>query len=117
MPRLERSALVASRVGSSVRFSIGRTLADDPWQGDCLARTKPRGNGSTICERRIALTLHSLIHAGGVVAFADTEFVLHGPIDWGRAGAKTVCVAEQLPHIACKVMAVIVPALPPSAAD
>lgn len=103
-------------------FAIGHALADYPLQGDYLARTKQRSNASTICEWLIALTVHSLIHAGGVwlicgsVAFAYTEFVLHWLIDWGKGEGKYGYVADQVLHIACKVAYVIVLVAFPAAA-
>lgn len=53
---------------------VGHSLADYPWQGEYLAAAKRRNSGHAT-PWWIALTAHSLIHAG-VVAAVTGSFVL-----------------------------------------
>lgn len=95
-------------------FAISHALADFPLQGDYLARTKQRRQASSVSEWLIALTAHSLIHAGGVwlisgsVVIAAAELVLHWLIDLGKGEGLYGYVADQGLHLACKVVFVVV---------
>lgn len=95
-------------------FAISHALADFPLQGDYLARVKQRSKASSISEWLIALTAHSLIHAGGVwlvtgsVTLAVIELLLHWLIDLGKGEGYYGYVADQVLHLACKVVYVIV---------
>lgn len=95
-------------------FAISHALADFPLQGDYLARTKQRKQASTIAEWIISLTAHSLIHAGGVwilsgsVILALAEFILHWLIDLGKGEGLYGYVTDQVLHISCKAIYVII---------
>jgi hypothetical protein len=94
-------------------FAISHALADFPLQGDYLARTKQRSKAGTPAEWFIALTAHSLIHAGGIwlvsgsVLFGAAEFVLHWLIDFGKGEGKYGYVADQTLHLSCKAAYVV----------
>jgi hypothetical protein len=94
-------------------FAISHALADFPLQGDYLARTKQRRQAANVPEWLIALTAHSLIHAGGVwlisgsVLLATVELVLHWLIDLGKGEGYYGYVADQALHLGCKVAYVI----------
>ncbi len=91
-------------------FAIAHAMADFPLQGDYLARQKQRRKASSPLEWFVALTAHSLIHAGGVwlvsgsVIFAATELFLHWLIDFGKGEGKYGYAADQGLHLACKVV-------------
>lgn len=95
-------------------FAISHALADFPLQGDYLAREKQRNTAGSMSEWFIALTAHSLIHAGGVwlvtgsVTLAAIELLLHWLIDFGKGEGYYSYVADQSLHLACKVVYVIV---------
>jgi hypothetical protein len=98
-------------------FAISHALADFPLQGDYLARVKQRSNASSTSEWLIALTAHSLIHAGGVwivsgsVILAATELFLHWLIDLGKGEGLYGYVTDQVLHISCKAAYVVVMAM------
>ena len=95
-------------------FAISHALADFPLQGDYLARTKQRKQAGTLAEWLISLTAHSLIHAGGVwivsgsVILAATELVLHWLIDLGKGEGLYGYVTDQVLHLSCKAVYVII---------
>jgi hypothetical protein len=95
-------------------FAIAHALADFPLQGDYLARTKQRKEANKLSECLIALTAHSLIHAGGVwivsgsVVIAVAELVLHWLIDLGKGEGKYGYATDQLLHLGCKAAYVVV---------
>lgn len=95
-------------------FAIAHALADFPFQGDYLARTKRRNQASTSSEWLISLTAHSLVHAGGVwivsgsALLGATELCLHWLIDLGKGEGKFGYTADQGLHLACKLVYVIV---------
>lgn len=95
-------------------FAISHALADFPLQGDYLARVKQRSKAESVSEWLIALTAHSLVHAGGVwlvtgsVTLAAIELLLHGLIDLGKGECYYGYVADQVLHLGCKVAYVIV---------
>ena len=95
-------------------FAISHALADFPLQGDYLARVKQRSKADSMPEWFIALTAHSLIHAGGVwlvtgsVTLAAIELLLHWLIDLGKGEGYYGYVADQVLHLTCKVVYVIV---------
>jgi hypothetical protein len=94
-------------------FAISHALADFPLQGDYLARVKQRSNAASMPEWFIALTAHSLIHAGGVwiitgsVTLAVVELLLHWLIDFGKGEDYYGYVADQTLHLGCKLVYVI----------
>jgi hypothetical protein len=94
-------------------FAIVHALADFPLQGDYLAKVKQRAGASSFHEWFMALTAHSLIHAGGVwvitgsVLYGLAEFVLHWVIDFGKGEGRYGFIADQLLHLGCKVVFVI----------
>ncbi len=95
-------------------FAIVHALADFPLQGDYLARMKVRDQAGTLPEWIVALTAHSLVHAGGVWLISGspllgaTELGLHWLIDFGKGEGKFGYVTDQVLHITCKVAYVIV---------
>ena len=94
-------------------FVVVHALADFPLQGDYLAKHKVRSLAGMTPEWIVALTAHSVIHAGGVwlisgsPALATTELVLHCMIDLGKGEEKFGLIADQLLHLACKLLYVI----------
>lgn len=95
-------------------FAIAHALADFPLQGDYLAREKQRSNAASSREWFIALTAHSLIHAGGVwivsgsVVLAAVELFMHWLIDLGKGEGKYGYATDQLLHLACKGVYVVI---------
>lgn len=89
-------------------FAIVHALADFPLQGDYLAREKVRSQAGSLQEWGIALTSHSLIHAGGVWLVSGcawlgvAELCLHWLIDLGKGEGRFGVVTDQLLHLACK---------------
>lgn len=90
-------------------FAIAHALADYPLQGDYLANMKRRDQATRPSDWVIALTAHSLVHAGGVwivsgsALLGVTELVLHWLIDLGKGEGKFGYLSDQLLHLACKV--------------
>jgi hypothetical protein len=86
---------------------VGHSLADYPLQGDYLAAAKRPGGKETAWW--IALSAHSLIHAGvvalvtGSIAIGVCEFVAHWTIDYLKCRGFVGYTADQGLHIACKV--------------
>ncbi len=94
-------------------FAIAHALADYPLQGDYLAREKQRRQGGAPRDWLIALTAHALIHSGGVwivsgsVLLACAELCIHWLIDLGKGEGRYGYVADQLLHLACKGLYVV----------
>ena len=90
-------------------FAVVHALADFPLQGDYLARQKSRQQADSRADWIIALTSHSVIHAGGVwlisgsLAFAAAELILHGLIDLGKGEGKYGLAVDQILHLICKL--------------
>lgn len=95
-------------------FTIAHALADFPLQGDYLARMKVRNQANNIQEWIVALTAHSLVHAGAVwivsgsAILGATELCLHWLIDLGKGEGKYGYATDQCLHLACKLAYVIV---------
>ena len=95
-------------------FAIAHALADFPLQGEYLARTKVRHQAGNLSEWMIALTAHSLVHAGAVwivsgsVILGVTELCLHWLIDLGKGEGKYGYATDQWLHLSCKLAYVIV---------
>lgn len=94
-------------------FVIMHALADFPLQGDYIAKQKCRKQADNLSVWIVALSAHSVIHAGGVwlvsgsLAFALAELVLHALIDVCKGEGKFGLIADQLLHLACKVVYVV----------
>ncbi|MEX1049080.1 MAG: DUF3307 domain-containing protein [Akkermansiaceae bacterium] len=90
-------------------FLVLHTLADFPLQGDYLARQKVRKNATSRTDWLVALSAHSIIHAGGVwlvtgsLALGVTEFFLHWLIDLAKGEGKFGVVMDQSLHLLCKL--------------
>lgn len=99
-------------------LAIVHALADFPLQGGYLARNKVRSTADGRSEWAVALTAHSLIHAGGVwwvtgsIWLGLAELILHGMIDLAKGGGHFDFVTDQLLHLACKAIYVILLAGP-----
>ena len=104
---------------------IAHAIADFPLQGAFLAQGKNRHLANTDFqgdEPRFlwvyCLTAHSLIQSGGVwlitgsFALGVIEFVIHWLLDYAKCEGWTNFHADQLAHILCKVVFVIVLASP-----
>lgn len=100
---------------------IGHALADYPLQGDYIALNKNRHyrpvNPPPDQPKGLwihCLLAHSLIHAGfvwvitGRVSLAVAEVVLHFTIDGLKCERKTSLLTDQLLHLTCKVVYVVV---------
>jgi len=89
-------------------LAVAHALADFPLQGDYLARQKTRATAGSIEEWIVALTAHSLIHAGAVwlvtgsMILGAAELVLHALIDLGKGERKFGLVTDQILHLSCK---------------
>ena len=90
-------------------FVVVHALADFPLQGSYLARQKSRKLANNRSDWIIALSAHSIIHAGGVwlvsgsLAFAAAELVLHSMIDLGKGEEKYGAAVDQIFHLTCKL--------------
>jgi hypothetical protein len=95
-------------------FVVAHAVADFPLQGDYLARMKVRSQAPGLSEWLVALSAHSLIHAGGVwlvsgsLALGALEFVLHALIDVAKGEGKTGLLTDQALHLACKLGYVVI---------
>lgn len=98
----------------AIKLLAAHALCDYPLQGDYLAKTKSpwiAGNGLLWIH---SLTAHAMIHAGAVLLvtgsawLAMAEFVCHWLIDLGKCAGKYGYHTDQLLHIACKVLWLIV---------
>ena len=103
-------------------FVIGHALGDYPLQGEFLAMGKNRhhsasipnpGKGSPTHIWIHCLTAHCLIHSGtvwivtGLFSYAIVEFVLHWIIDFLKCENITTFTQDQVLHIGCKGIFVI----------
>jgi hypothetical protein len=90
-------------------FVVMHALADFPLQGDYIAKQKARKNADNTSVWIVAISAHSVIHAGGVwlvsgsLAFFAAELILHFLIDLAKGEGKFGLVADQALHLACKV--------------
>ena len=111
-----------SAVALVVALLIGHVLADYPLQGEFLATGKNRHNASHIPvpgkgdAKHVwvhCMTSHCLVHATfvwivtGLALYAFIEFVLHFIIDYIKCEDWTTYTQDQLLHVACKVIYVI----------
>lgn len=89
-------------------LAVAHALADFPLQGDYLARQKTRVTASSSEEWIVALSAHSLIHAGAVwlvtgsMILGAVELVLHALIDLAKGERKFGLVTDQILHLSCK---------------
>jgi hypothetical protein len=89
-------------------FAIAHALADFPLQGDYLAREKVRGQALNLSSWAVALSAHSLLHAGAVwivsgsMMLGAVEFGLHWLIDLGKGEGRYGLLVDQGLHLACK---------------
>jgi len=98
---------------------IGHALADYPLQGEYLALHKNRHYVDASNREEPSglwihcLLAHSLIHAGlvwlitGRSILALAEFVLHAILDTAKCEHKTSYHTDQMLHLLCKVVYVI----------
>ncbi len=95
-------------------FAIGHALADFPLQGDYLARMKRRDQASGPTDWIVALTAHSLVHAGAVwlvsgsAMLGAVELCLHWLIDLGKGEGKFGYLTDQVLHLGCKFAYVVI---------
>ena len=100
---------------------VAHTLADFPLQGDYLARQKVRTSATCTTDWLVALSAHSIIHAGGVWLFTGSltlgfaEFTLHWLIDLSKGEGKFGLVVDQILHLSCKLAYVLILAYLPGA--
>lgn len=96
---------------------VWHALADYPLQGDFLAKAKNRFAPVPGVPWYHALGAHALIHAGGVLVitgnlwFALFELVAHAFIDDQKCSGKITFNHDQLFHVTCKVIYVLVAAV------
>jgi hypothetical protein len=94
-------------------LAVAHAVADFPLQGDYLARQKTRSTSGSRSEWLVALTAHSLIHAGAVwlvtgsMILGAAELVLHSLIDLGKGERKFGLVTDQVLHLSCKAIYVL----------
>lgn len=87
---------------------VAHSLADYPLQGEYLAAAKRRNSGHAT-PWWIALTAHSLIHAGFVAAITSSivlglcEFVAHWIIDYSKCRGDFGFTADKGMHVGCKL--------------
>ncbi len=88
-------------------------LADFPLQGAFLAKQKVRKQADNTSVWIVALSAHSVIQAGGVwlisgsLLFGFVELILHALIDLAKGEGKFGLIPDQLLHLACKVVYVV----------
>lgn len=91
-------------------FVLGHVLADFPLQGEYLARQKNRALADSTESWIVALSAHSIIHAGAVwlisgsLVFAGIELLLHATIDTAKCQNRIGYATDQLLHLACKAL-------------
>ncbi|MGL4400672.1 MAG: DUF3307 domain-containing protein [Luteolibacter sp.] len=91
-------------------FVVMHALADFPLQGDYIAKQKSRAQADSFSVWVIALSAHCVIHAGGVwlvsgsLALGIAELGAHALIDGYKGEGKFGMVADQILHLACKVV-------------
>ncbi len=90
-------------------LAVFHALADFPLQGDYLAKQKVRSSATGTAEWVVALSAHSLIHAGAVWLVTGskllglTEFVLHAWIDLSKGRGYFGHLTDQVLHLSCKI--------------
>ena len=90
-------------------FVVAHALADFPLQGSYLALKKVRSQADSYSEYIIALSAHSVIHAGAVWLVSGSlllgmiELVLHRTIDAAKGNGKFGIVTDQMLHLVCKL--------------
>lgn len=93
---------------------VAHALADFPLQGSYLAWQKVRSQATSFSEYITALSAHAVIHGGAVwlvsgsLVLGVIELALHGIIDTGKGNGKYGILADQILHLACKMVYVIV---------
>jgi hypothetical protein len=91
-------------------FVVMHALGDFPLQGDYIAKQKSRRHADSFSVWIVALSAHSVIHAGGVwlvsgsLAFGVAELFAHGVIDVAKGEGKFGLIPDQLLHLSCKVV-------------
>jgi hypothetical protein len=106
--------LIQDPVSLFFAFLVLHTLADFPLQGDYLARQKVRKTASSQTDWLMALSAHSVLHAGGVwlltgsLALGVTEFFLHWLIDLAKGEGKFGVLMDQSLHMLCKLAYVLI---------
>jgi hypothetical protein len=89
-------------------------LLDFPLQGDFLARAKNHKTPIDGVPWQTCLAAHAIIQGGGVwlvtgsVSLALTETLLHAIIDWQKNQGDFGFNVDQLLHILCKVVFVVI---------
>ncbi len=87
---------------------VVHALADFPLQGAYLAQYKNRHTATSRSEWIVALSAHSLIHAGGVwlitgsMLFGGIELILHALIDTVKSDKRIGLLTDQSLHLLCK---------------
>lgn len=100
---------------------IGHAIADFPLQGEFLATGKNRrfllhlqDPSRPVSIWTVCMSAHCLVHSGAVwlitgsSLLAAIEFVIHWLIDFAKCEGKTSFHVDQLLHIICKAIYVIV---------
>ena len=88
---------------------VVHALADFPLQGSYLALKKVRSQADNFSEYIVALSAHSVIHAGAVwlvtgsLVLGMIELVLHAIIDSAKGNGKFGLLTDQTLHLACKL--------------
>ncbi len=96
------------------KMLILHALCDYPLQNDFLAKGKNHKQPIPEISWWICLTAHALIHSGAVgwitnnfyIGFA--EFIIHWIIDYLKCDEKITFLQDQILHIICKFIWVIV---------
>jgi hypothetical protein len=89
---------------------VGHVLADYPLQGDFLAVAKNHNTPVGKLFWPYALSAHALIHAAfvalftGSIALGLAEALIHAATDRLKCNEKISLLADQLVHIACKIV-------------
>lgn len=102
-------------VGFPLLFAllVGHALCDYPLQGDFLARAKNHKAPIPGVPWYQALGAHALIQGGmvalltGVLGLGFAEVAVHALIDYGKSEGWFDYNADQLCHVACKVLWVL----------
>jgi hypothetical protein len=90
-------------------------LCDYPLQGDFLSKGKNRRTNpfATWMPWYLCLIAHAFIHAGAVLLITNSllcafgELILHSVIDYLKCSGKFNAVIDQLLHLTCKILWVI----------
>ncbi|WDS62185.1 hypothetical protein [Pseudomonas phage D6] len=96
---------------------IGHALADYPWQGEFVSQAKNRNTAVGKVYWKWVLPQHGLIHAlpiyvvTGSVLLAFAEFICHTIIDFFSCEGKISFRTDQLLHLGCKVLWVVLLAM------